>query len=55
MAQLELILQVATDATHAEAIRGLLNRIPADSVLISLAFVREAGVEAIEEALRAIG
>jgi HKD family nuclease len=54
MAQLELILQAATDATHARAIQGLLNRIPADSVLISVAFVREAGVEAIEAALRPV-
>jgi HKD family nuclease len=55
MAQLELILQAATDATHAEAIRALLGRIAADSVLISVGFVREAGVEAIEDALRPVG
>jgi len=55
MAELELILQAATDATHAGAIRALLKRVTADSLLISVAFVREAGVEAIEEALKPVG
>jgi HKD family nuclease len=55
MAQLELILQAATDTTHADAIRALLNRIAADSACISVGFVREAGVEAIEGALKPVG
>ncbi len=55
MAQLELILQAATDTTHADAIRALLNGVAADSVFISVGFVREAGVEAIEAALRPVG
>jgi HKD family nuclease len=55
MAQLELILQAATDVTHASEIHALLKRVTADSVLISVAFVREAGVEAIEEALKPLG
>jgi HKD family nuclease len=54
MAELELILQAATDATHADALRALLKRITPNSVLISVAFVREAGVEAVEEALKAV-
>jgi len=54
MAQLELILQAATETTHVAAIRTLLNRVAADSVLISVGFVREAGVESVEEALRPV-
>jgi HKD family nuclease len=52
MAQLKLILQAATTATHAQAIRSLLNRVGTKGVLISVAFVREAGVEAIEAVLK---
>ena len=52
MAQLRLILQAATIETHAKALRALLNRPNAKAVLISVAFVREAGVEAIEEVLK---
>jgi HKD family nuclease len=55
MAHLELILQAATDSTHAAAIQALFERVGPDSVLISVAFVQAAGVEAIEEALRPLG
>jgi hypothetical protein len=54
MAKLEFILQAVTDATHAAAIRALLRSDAVDSVLISVAFVREEGVEAIEEAMRPV-
>jgi HKD family nuclease len=54
MAQLELILQAVRDTTHAAAIRTLLEHVSADQVLISVAFVHEAGVEAIEEALKPV-
>ena len=54
MAQLELILQAVTAATHATAINKLLQRIDADSVLISVGFVREPGVEALEAAIRPV-
>ncbi len=54
MAQLKFILQAATDATHAEAIGALLKGPAPESVLISVAFVREAGVEAVEKALRPV-
>ncbi len=54
MAQVELILQAVTAATHARAIQTLLGRIASDSVLISVAFVREAGVEALERAIRPV-
>jgi HKD family nuclease len=55
MAKLELILQAATADTHANAIRQLLSRFDAENVLISVGYVREAGVEAIEEALKTVG
>ncbi len=54
MARLELILQAATSETHARSIRALLNRLNPKAVLISVAFVREAGVEAVEAALKAV-
>jgi len=54
MARLELILQAVTAATHATAISNLLRRIDADSVLISVGFVREPGVEALEAAIRPV-
>lgn len=54
MAQIELILQAVTTATHAAAIRALLERIDADSVLFSVGFAQEAGVEALEPALRPV-
>ena len=54
MAQLELILQAVTRTTHAQTIRELLSRIAARSVLISVGFVNEAGVEALEPALRPV-
>jgi HKD family nuclease len=55
MAKLELLLQAVTEETHAKAIRGLLKRFDAENILISVGFVREAGVEAIEEALKPVG
>jgi HKD family nuclease len=52
MAKLELLLQAATDATHVAALRKLLSDSAAERALISVGFVREAGVEAVESALR---
>lgn len=54
MAQLELIFQAVTPATHASAITTLLEHIEPDSVLMSVGFVKEAGVEALESALRPV-
>src|SRR5579862_3553028 len=54
MAQLELIIQAVTKATHAESVRALLNRAAARTVLVSVGFVNEAGVEALEPALRPV-
>ena len=52
MARLELILQAATKTTHVDAINATLQRINPEAVLISVAFVREEGIEAIEVALK---
>jgi HKD family nuclease len=54
MAKLEFVFQAATDKTHAESIRALLNRLNVEKVLISVGFVREAGVEAVEEAIERV-
>jgi len=54
MARIELILQAVNNTTHAAAVRTLLRCIRADSVLISVGFVRESGVEAIEAAIRPV-
>jgi HKD family nuclease len=54
MAQVELILQAVTPATHTRAIQTLFRSIAPDSVLISVGFVREAGVEALEEVIRPV-
>ena len=54
MAQLELILQAATPTTHAAAVRKLLTIADVKTVLVSVAFVREAGVEALEAALTGV-
>ncbi len=52
MAQLDLIFQAVTPATHAAAVRQLLSVADVKSALISVAFVREAGVEALEAVLK---
>jgi HKD family nuclease len=54
MAELDFILQAVTKATHAKAVRELVQLPDAKQVLISVSFVREAGVAAIEEAIRPV-
>jgi HKD family nuclease len=54
MARVQLILQAVTTATHTRAIQTLFQTIPPDSVLISVGFVREAGVEALEGVIRPV-
>jgi HKD family nuclease len=51
MARLELILQAATPAA---AVRKLLTIADVKTALVSVAFVSEAGVEALEAALKAV-
>jgi HKD family nuclease len=54
MARVELLLQAVTDTTHADAIRLLLKDAKPVSILFSVGFVREAGVEAIEPAIKPV-
>jgi HKD family nuclease len=54
MARIELILQAVSNTTHAATIRALLQCVNADSVLISVGFVRGSGVEAVETAIRPV-
>jgi HKD family nuclease len=54
MTRLSLILQAATDTTHAAAIHELLQSGSPERVLISVGFARETGIEAVEDSLRAV-
>ena len=49
--ELEFILQAVTPESHAEAIRRALDLANPDRVLVSVAFVREAGVRELEAAI----
>ena len=52
MAELDFILQAVTTANHAQAVRALLGLANPTQVLISVAFVREAGLDAVEAAVK---
>ena len=52
MAELNFILQAVTTANHAEAIRTLLSISQPTQVLVSVAFVRELGLNAVEAAIK---
>lgn len=52
MAELDFILQAVTTANHADAIRGLLGIEKPTQILVSVAFVRKSGLDALEEAIR---
>lgn len=52
MAELDFILQAVTTANHAKAIQALLALPNPTEVLVSVAFVREPGLEAVEEAIK---
>jgi len=54
MAELDFILQAVTTANHAKAIQALLALPSPTEVLVSVAFVRESGLEAIEAAIKPI-
>jgi HKD family nuclease len=54
MAELEFILQAVTTANHAEALRALLALPNPTEVLVSVAFVREPGLDAVEAAIKPI-
>lgn len=55
MAELDFILQAVTSANHAAAIQKLL-RLPSPThVLVSVAFVRKPGLDAVEKAVTPLG
>ncbi len=54
MAELEFILQAVTTANHAKALRALLALPNPTEILVSVAFVKEPGLDAIEEAIKPV-
>lgn len=54
MADPKLIFQAVTSANHAKAINQLLGFTDPKEILFSVAFVREAGLEAIENAIKPV-
>jgi HKD family nuclease len=52
MAELDFILQAVTTANHAKALQALLALPNPNEVLVSVAFVREPGLEAVEAAIK---
>jgi HKD family nuclease len=54
MAKPYFILQAVTDANHAGALNDLLTLDPITWVLVSVAYLREEGLAAVEEALRPV-
>jgi HKD family nuclease len=54
MAELDFILQAVTTANHAGAVRALLGLPNPTEVLVSVAFVREAGLDAVEVAIKPV-
>jgi HKD family nuclease len=52
MAELDFILQAVTTAYHAKALKALLALPNPTEVLVSVAFVREPGLDAVEAAIK---
>lgn len=52
MAELDFILQAVTTANHAKAIQALLALPNPSDVLVSVAYVREPGLDALEAAIK---
>lgn len=52
MAELDFILQAVTTANHAKALKALLALRNPTEVLVSVAFVREPGLDAVEAAIK---
>jgi HKD family nuclease len=52
MAELDFILQAVTTANHAKALKALLALPNPSEVLVSVAFVREPGLDAVEAAIK---
>ncbi len=54
MAELDFILQAVTAANHAKTLQDLLALPNPTEVLVSVAFVKEPGLDAIEEAIKPV-
>jgi HKD family nuclease len=54
MAELDFILQAVTTANHATALQSLLALPNPTEVLISVAFVKESGLDAVEAAIKPV-
>ncbi len=54
MAELDFILQAVTTANHAKALQALLALPNSSEVLVSVAFVREPGLDAVEAAIKPV-
>jgi HKD family nuclease len=52
MADLDFILQAVTTANHAEAIRTLLELSKPSKIVVSVAFARTTGLQAIEDSIK---
>ncbi|MGA3263187.1 MAG: hypothetical protein ABSC47_03990 [Terracidiphilus sp.] len=52
MAELDFILQAVTTANHAKALQALLALPNPTEVLVSVEFVKEPGLESVEEAIK---
>jgi len=52
MARAEFILQAVTQSNHAEAVKEILKLDPITWVLVSVAYMREEGLAAVEDAIR---
>jgi HKD family nuclease len=54
MAELDFILQAVTTANHAKALQALLALPDPTEVLVSVAFVKEPGLDAVEAAIKPV-
>jgi HKD family nuclease len=54
MAELDFILQAVTTANHAKALQALLTLPNPTEILVSVAFVREPGLDAVEAAIKPV-
>jgi HKD family nuclease len=52
MAQITFILQAVTTANHAESIRKLLGLPMPTQIIVSVAYVKDSGLKALEEAIK---
>jgi len=55
MAKIDFVLQAVTDRFHADELRKLLSKSDWERVLVSVAFVRQDGVDALAPSLENIG